>query len=310
MMGTNKCSVGGCIREPQKASGSAHSHLVIGRGPWGKNIARSLFELGEKNVETAGRGYEASLSSRPTHVYIATPLSTHAEVLANVIHEFDLREPWFPAIWIEKPPFVARARMAQECFTVIRPNLFFDFTLCFNPGVQLLATLPAKDPVVHVELGHGREPRPDCPWPIDWAAHAFAAALMLNGNLDAELDVSAAQIALMWKHALGMTLRHPISRQIIAHISLHQNSALPPARRVSVLSTQPALSGTFDDIENELTIYGSALNHVLSNIKPPPHEQKTPLKRALEAFHKGARNWELAWAVQGLLDQLRARLPA
>jgi hypothetical protein len=101
---------------------------VIGRGPWGQNIVRTLKELGAEVPIVANRetGWEAAFEGNPDRICVAA----HPSVNLPVVLECDKRGT---PVWIEKPAALNLAdveRMA-ECGGPI----FVNYTHLFQKDV-------------------------------------------------------------------------------------------------------------------------------------------------------------------------------
>ena len=141
--------------------------LVIGRGPWGRNIAKTLREL-RQDVTVVGSTDMLPLSDA---AFIATPASTHCSLIQAM---FSAGVP----VFCEKPMAVgiAEATFLLEMWERAgKPVFLVDHLQLFNEDVE--------DAKVESELNiyaEGPGPfRPDCSGLWDWGSHAVAEALYL-----------------------------------------------------------------------------------------------------------------------------------
>lgn len=201
--------------------------LVIGRGPWGNNIARDLREMGHE-VEQVGReGAREILSDGEglrhapfQGVFVATPLSTHA-ALAEAFLAHDC------SVWLEKPAFrtVKEAKKVQELAHLhYYRRLFVDYTYLHSWGfVQLLASMQHDVPIhIDMVLGRRREQRADCSLLWDWAAHFFAIYFALAPWVE-DVEVKKCKVDDM-PHLYSV---HPIGRGPTAGLELTLDSETP-----------------------------------------------------------------------------------
>jgi predicted dehydrogenase len=136
---------------------------VVGRGPWGQNIVRTLKELGAEVPIVANRetGWEAAFEGEPDRICVAA----HPSVNLPVVLECDKRG--IP-VWIEKPAALNLAdveRMA-EC----KVPIFVDYTYRFAKFREKAAV----DLLAGVMSGKCH----DYGMLYDWAPHIVAFAIM------------------------------------------------------------------------------------------------------------------------------------
>lgn len=163
--------------------------LVIGKGPWGRNIARDLRELGH-NVVHAGRDFAQYLGG--VHAAcVATPLSTHVLVATECLRA------GLPT-YIEKPGVESLGDLTrlQDAWTDVSAErwvaravrdvpVFFGHTYCYGEAVQSVKSMMRRYgdmPVeVHGSLGREYTERADCSTLWDWGVHLVSVFLYLVG---------------------------------------------------------------------------------------------------------------------------------
>ena len=154
--------------------------LVIGRGPWGAAIARTLTEL-EQNVTVIGKGSGTAALREMDAVFIATPASTHA-------HLVPLMFEYCVPVFCEKPfttslgdaLALSQRRTEADVFLVNHQQLF-------NQGLQYVRSRRPEAFSMEIKAyGHGPF-RSDCSGLWDWGSHAVAEAMYLSGSTDFRL---------------------------------------------------------------------------------------------------------------------------
>lgn len=149
--------------------------LVFGRGPWGRNIARTLNELGHK-ATVVSRGASFSFADA---AFIATPVSTHRELVAQM---FKNGVP----VFCEKPMVmgIAEAVFLRDAWERNnKPVFLVDHLQLFNEDVE------HTTPIGHFHIdAYGPGPyRPDCSGLWDWGSHTVAEALFLTSAKEGRL---------------------------------------------------------------------------------------------------------------------------
>ena len=188
---------------------------VIGRGPWGQNIVRTLKELGAEVPIVANRetGWQAAFEGNPDRICVAA----HPSVNLPVVLECDKRG--IP-VWIEKPAALCLAdveRMA-ECAVPI----FVDYVYMYGGNYD------AACASVLAGIMSGRHH--DFGMLYDWAPHALALTdgmewILASHNYDEPL-----------KNALDDFLRHgpndwmPFSLTLRIHRIIDKAEKLNAAR--------------------------------------------------------------------------------
>jgi hypothetical protein len=137
---------------------------VIGRGPWGQNIVRTLKKLGAEVPVIANRetGWQAAFEGEPDRICVAA----HPSVNLPVVLECDKRG--IP-VWIEKPAALCLADVEKmaECTVPI----FVDYTYLYQDAEKSCVELLAG---VMSARCH------DYGMVYDWAPHALALAADLR----------------------------------------------------------------------------------------------------------------------------------
>lgn len=243
--------------------------LLVGLGKWGKNIEKTLIELG---VEVLGVDHSSSqiLLTRTDvdGVIIATPGSTHADVALPFI------EQGIP-VFIEKPMAtsledVLRLEKAADQFYRGNPLVFVGHIHLYNP-----AFLKAKELIQHAgEIRYGLFEgmnwgpfRDDMSAMWDWAPHDIALAVDLFGS---------PQSVQAWGEYCwaAIQLFFAPHTQILINVS-----TLSPQKRKSMLIVGTTYSVRVDDTaEHKVSV------HEQGQVSYPEYDATMPLTTELKAF--------------------------
>lgn len=166
--------------------------LLVGRGPWAQNIMRSLDEL---KVSYTVCGKETALYSiyharecGNTHVIIATPLSTHCNLITEVLHDSDESRPVLP-IFAEKPLALSVHEvevLKERWLRNGQPKFLVDSVHLFAAGVEAMYKLGQRYDVTGLSFGGPGPVRPDCSpvWDYGWHPLSIIGALNPHRKLD------------------------------------------------------------------------------------------------------------------------------
>lgn len=170
---------------------SAPHPLLIGRGPWAQNIMRSLDEL---KVDYTLCGKETALDCvhrarerGNTHVVIATPLSTHYNLLIEVLHDSDEKTPTLP-IFVEKPLALSVHEvevLKERWLRNGHPKFLVDSVHLFAAGLEEMRKLRDSAPQAATAVFGGPGPtREDCHYVWDYGWHPLSLACAAGLNLN------------------------------------------------------------------------------------------------------------------------------
>lgn len=132
---------------------------LLGCGLWGKNILRTLLGLGasvdvidtnrwrrEEAIAQGANGAFDSLDDRtdPDGIIIASPATTHADVIAEVL-------PLGKPVFVEKP-FTTEVGSAERLADAGRGRLFVMDIWRYHPGVAVLSEIVRSNELGPVEI--------------------------------------------------------------------------------------------------------------------------------------------------------------
>jgi predicted dehydrogenase len=217
---------------------------LLGRGPWAKNIERTLLSFDDVAVLPIARG-EASPANLDA-VVIATSSASHADVALPFI------EKGIPA-FIEKPmaTSVADAERIKYCAERSDALVFVGHIYLFNPAFhRVLDVLPALGPIKYLICeGANNRPRHDSSIFWDWLPHHLSMARAIFG-MDG-ISVSA------WNLSTSPNAEAAVAKFSFAGTPVLSlaSSVSPVKRRLVTIACE---TGTliFDDAaERKLTLY-------------------------------------------------------
>lgn len=237
---------------------------VIGRGPWGENIRRTLVQ--DPRVELIlqrGRNWQDLLEQRLSGVVIASPASTHVEIAVAFLQHNPM------PLYIEKPVGLSVAQVELLCSAVLtRPSLpiLAGHTMLFSElyerlKIKVSRALQSGLVPVRVDLHWtGAKTHADTNHRWDYGAHALA--MLLDALSGTERDGQ-----------FGMTTGTytPIVR--IFEVDLVRRSITGPS---------PYCRVQLDDVAKTLSIQEGGIGWDKS--APYIRETKPPLAWALRVF--------------------------
>ncbi len=135
---------------------------VIGRGPWGQNIVRTLKELGAEVPIVANRetGWQAAFEDEPDRICVAA----HPSVNLPVVLECDKRG--IP-VWIEKPAALNLADVERMARCTV--PVFVDYIYCYDTDFE-----GAWAHIIN-RMVEGKSH--DFGWVYDWVPHVLSLCL-------------------------------------------------------------------------------------------------------------------------------------
>lgn len=150
---------------------------LIGHGPWGRNIERTLRSFEDVSLTVIPRGMETRADCDA--VLIATPGDTHADLALPYIEKGI-------ATFIEKPmaTSVADAERLRRAALAANGIVFVGHTDLYNPAFRrALEELPALGTVRHLLFeGMSNRPRLQSSVLWDWLPHQLAATSRILGT--------------------------------------------------------------------------------------------------------------------------------
>lgn len=155
--------------------------LLIGRGPWGRTIERTLKALGATPLIAGKDAIEYLKAGLPMvdSIIIATPVSTHWELLRFA------RDTELP-VFVEKPivTSVEQKRYLQQLWYPSQPILT-DFTYCWSAGFEALMNETRSRTgtkfIIDACFG-GDVVHSDCHPVWDYGSHIVALMLLLGAD--------------------------------------------------------------------------------------------------------------------------------
>jgi UDP-N-acetylglucosamine 3-dehydrogenase len=255
-------------RRPMTLRLKALRLALFGRGPWGRNIERTLRAFPHISVTVVARG--ATPPRDLDGVVIATPGATHAELAIPYI-EAGI------ATFIEKPMATTRADAERIVAAAERAGgtVFVGHVHLHNPAFRtLLDVLPTLGAIRSLTCeGMNDRPRADCSVLWDWLPHDLTMALAMFGRLPDRVSTvglggsPVTQAAVATFHFGGVPMVSTVSW-------------LSPVRRQQM--TIQTGNGTliFDDkAERKLTLLqGGTISH------HPTYDDELPLTREMRSF--------------------------
>jgi UDP-N-acetylglucosamine 3-dehydrogenase len=237
---------------------------LIGHGPWGRNIERTLASFDDVSLTLIGR-----TTPRPTDldaVLIATPGPTHADVALPYIEKGI-------ATFIEKPmaTSVADAERIAEAARASGALVFVGHTDLYNPAFRrALDVLPTLGAVRHILFeGMNDRPLPHSSALWEWLPHPLAAARTILRT--------APTRAAAWNLAAGTAKARfdYASAFVLATVSWQS-----PIKKRSLTVTCEAGELVFDDTQAaKLTLHRDGQAPM-----PIAHGNDLPLTLELRAF--------------------------
>ena len=243
------------------------STLLIGRGPWGRNIARSLRELGhEPTVVGRDRALAALRSRAHSHVLVATPLSTHVDLVKEaLLHELP--------VFCEKP-LAPKLRDVEELHawwqSVQQPRFLVDSVHLFTEELERLHTECTAAPLsaaAHAAFGGPGPVRADCTGLWDYGWHALSCL-----------------------YAVGV----PMTGWSKTYDAMWFMNAAHPGFNIAVSNKWEEKIGALDIGVGRFTREGECGPgcHTYRAYAPKPPTSEPPLKRALRLFLDPSHDWK------------------
>jgi UDP-N-acetylglucosamine 3-dehydrogenase len=247
---------------------------LIGRGPWGRNIERTLLSFPNVSVTNIIKG--EGLSARLDGVLIATQSALHAQTALPYI-EAGI------ATFIEKPMATTVAdaerirNAAGRSGAVVFVGHIFLHHPAFLAALELLSSLGA----IRYLLCEGMNSRPRVDSSVlwDWLPHDLAmASAIFSRNPD---SVSAWSLAGGTKPEAAVSKFQFGDTPVISTISW-----LSPVRRRQLTIVCENATLIFDDkAERRLVLYGKG-----GEVTHPPYSDTLPLTQEMDAFLQAARS--------------------
>ena len=254
-------------RQPMALQLKALRLALIGRGPWGRTIERTLCALPSVSVTVVARG-EAPPRD-PDGVVIATASATHADVALPYL------EAGIPT-FIEKPMATNATDAYRICAAAARGGgaVFVGHIHLHNPAFRaLLELLPALGAIRAVTCeGMNDRPRADASLLWDWLPHDLSMALAVFGRFPDR--VSAVALGGSPPAQAAVTTFHFGEAPMVSTMSW-----VSPVRRQTMTVTGANGTLSFDDkAENKLMLRQGGIN------SHPAYENELPLTRELRSF--------------------------
>ncbi|MBX9778443.1 MAG: Gfo/Idh/MocA family oxidoreductase [Xanthobacteraceae bacterium] len=259
---------------------------LIGRGPWGRNIQRTLVSFPGVSVEPIGRGETASRDL--DGVVIASVSATHAELALPYI------EAGIPT-FIEKPMATGVADARRICAAAERAaaTVFVGHIHLHNPAFLALLDVQPRLGAIRSVACHGMNDRPRADTSVlwDWLPHDLSMALALFRRPPDRVSVTALGDAPATQAAVATFAFGNVP--MVSTVSWRS-----PVRRQTM--TVEAENGTlvFDDkAERKVTLrQGDTVSY-------PTYADELPLTRELRLFIEAIRSGsgDHAQALQGAI---------
>lgn len=247
---------------------------LIGRGPWGRNIERTLSSFPDVAVVPIGRG-EAPPAGLDG-VLISTPDATHAGLALSYIERG-------VTTFIEKPMVttVADAERIRDAAALSGAVVFVGHIFLYNPAfIALLNLLPALGAVRQVVcdgMNDGKRTDTSVIW--DWLPHELAMARAIFGR-----DPDSAEC---WNLSGENPAQAAVSKFMFGAASLLcVSSWLSPVKRKHMTVACEKGTIVFDDKA------ARRLSLVANNgaVAYPAYDGEMPLTRELRVFVETVRS--------------------
>jgi UDP-N-acetylglucosamine 3-dehydrogenase len=247
---------------------------LLGQGPWGQNIHRTLRTFNDVSVLVAARGER--LPPDCDAVLVATQSASHAEVALPYI-EAGI------ATFIEKPmaTSVADAERIRNAARRSAAIVFVGHIFLFHPAFAVaLDLVPTLGPVRYLLCeGMNSRSRTDSSVLWDWLPHVRSMAHAILGR--------GPESVASWSVSGGVMPRAAVSRFQIGNTALVSTvSWLSQVRRRQLMIVGDDATLVFDDIaERRLALYRKEVDPVYSS-----YSADLPLTRELRAFVDAVRS--------------------
>jgi predicted dehydrogenase len=247
---------------------------LIGRGPWGQTLERTLLSFANVSVRHIARGEKPAAGF--DGVLIATPGATHAELALPYIEAG-------VATFVEKPMTIRaadaeRLRDAARCSGAV---VFAGHIFLHNPAfLAALDLLPGLGAIRYL-LGEGmnRYRRADCSVLWDWLPHELSMARAVFG---CDPGSVAAWSLLGGSNPQTAVARYLFGdRPAVSTVSWHS----PAARKQTIFACEGATLVFDDKAGRRLALYDPQ-----GRVSYPPYHEERPLTRELAAFLEAIRS--------------------
>ena len=268
---------------------------LIGAGPWGRNIIRTVDELSgvalsciaSRNPKTrtlvpaacriVSNWHDVLESKDIQGVIIATPAIYHAKMVkAAVVAGL--------ATFVEKPLTldVNEAESLLDLVTFQNGYVFVDHTQLFNPAFQAMKVASnSLGPILSIKSSAGNYGpfRQDADVLWDWGPHDVAMCLDFMGKLPAK--ITAKRIGENEKGGETVELVMDFDNGVVATINI-SNIRRQKVRQFSVQCSDGEL--LFDDMAPEKLSFSGALAPTQSLAETIGYSAELPLTAALRKF--------------------------
>ncbi len=241
---------------------------LLGYGPWGRNIHRTLQSFADVSVSVIPRG--AGVPADLDGVFIATPSATHVELALPFIERGI-------ATFIEKPMAlsIADAECIRDAAIRFSAPIFVGHIHLYNPAFHVTCKLIHALGLLRYVMCEWMNGRPRAGESVlwDWLPHILSMARRMFGKEPESISA--------WSLAGGMQSQAAVTRFRFGATSLVATTSwLSPyrCRRMVVAGDNATL--VFDDAaQRKLTLYAAK-----GEITYPAYEADLPLTREVAAF--------------------------
>lgn len=246
---------------------------LVGRGPWGRNIERTLLSFPDVRVLPIARNDVGTAGLDA--VLISTPSASHAEVALPYV------EAGLPT-FIEKPmaTTVADAELLRDAAARSGAPVFVGHLFLHHPAFErLLEILPTLGPLRYVlNDSANSQTRSDSSVLWDWLPHDLSMARAIFGE-----DAGVAESWPLWG---AVQPQAALSKFTFGGTSVVcTTSWLSSHRRKRLTAVCEAGTLVFDDrAERKLSLHDAA-----GNASFPACDDQLPLSRELERFIQAVR---------------------
>jgi predicted dehydrogenase len=246
---------------------------LIGHGYWGKILHKNLINLGFRSIKVLDQvlGNMEDLDNSDDYYFIATPFTTHLEVL-NKLSEFHGKK-----IWCEKPlsSDIETVNAIYEKLKSKGNSLLVDWVYTFNPAVDYIKSILKNKEVKQVILNRTNDGpvRTDCNSIWDLSSHDISMLYTIFG-IDRNFDMNWSEFSIKTHENFGSNISwsYNSGMQVIINSSWqHQHK-----NRISLFITSDDQIIVFDDIQKKVVIEtGKVIDF---------NDMKSPLETALKYF--------------------------
>ena len=224
---------------------------LIGHGYWGKILHKNLINLGFKNIKVLDQvlGNMGDLDNKDDYYFIATPFTTHLEILDKLSNFHDKK------IWCEKP-LSSDIETVNSIYKKLKAkgnNLLVDWVYTFNPAVHYIKDILKGKGVKQIILNRTNDGpvRTDCNSIWDLSSHDVSMLYTIFG-IDKDFGVDWSEFSIKTHENFGSNISwsYNSGMQIIINSSWqhqHQN-------RISLFITVDDQIIVFDDIQKKVVL--------------------------------------------------------